>query len=166
MARIVAVTRRLARDGHPVPEEGPPADWPRGGVALEARLDTRAGSPLWRRVRLTAGLALAWVILRMGRRIGGFDPLRYKRMVSANADFRKLDDGLKMTIDIDPATRAALIAELDAAQAAGLLRYGLSEQAEAMMTCFVPSALSDDHVHFIDGASGGYTAAARQMKSG
>jgi hypothetical protein len=28
----------------------------------------------------------------------------------------------------------------------------------------VPSILTDDHVHFIDGAAGGYTQAARLMK--
>jgi hypothetical protein len=33
-----------------------------------------------------------------------------------------------------------------------------------MMTCIVPSILTDDHVHFIDGAAGGYTQAARLMK--
>jgi hypothetical protein len=35
-----------------------------------------------------------------------------------------------------------------------------------MMTCFTPSAFRSDHVHFIDGALGGYASAARALKGG
>jgi hypothetical protein len=34
-----------------------------------------------------------------------------------------------------------------------------------MMTCFTPSALRPDHVHFIDGARGGYASAATALKT-
>ncbi|MEM9126092.1 MAG: DUF3095 family protein, partial [Pseudomonadota bacterium] len=44
-------------------------------------------------------------------------------------------------------------------------RYGLYVQDEAMMTCFVPAATRDDHVHFVDGASGGYAQAAAAMRT-
>ena len=167
VAEVAAVTRRLARDGHPAPEDGPPAKWPSGAAGIEA-LATGRGAGFVARLPILATMTLAWVILRLGLRtgitLGGFDPAHYTRTVSANADFRKLDDGLKMTIDIDPGTRAALVAVLDDARARGVLRYGLSDQDEAMMTCIVPSALADDHVHFIDGAAGGYTAAAAQLR--
>jgi hypothetical protein len=33
-----------------------------------------------------------------------------------------------------------------------------------MVTCFVPSAMTDDHVHFVDGAAGGYARAAAAMR--
>jgi hypothetical protein len=33
------------------------------------------------------------------------------------------------------------------------------------MTCFTLSALRSDHVHFIDGARGGYAAAAMALKA-
>jgi hypothetical protein len=32
------------------------------------------------------------------------------------------------------------------------------------MTCFVPSPTRRDHIHFVDGAMGGYAAAARSLK--
>lgn len=32
------------------------------------------------------------------------------------------------------------------------------------MTCIVPSPLSRDHMHFVDGADGGYAAAASRLK--
>ena len=34
-----------------------------------------------------------------------------------------------------------------------------------MMTCFTPSAMRSDHVHFIDGARGGYASAATALKA-
>jgi hypothetical protein len=33
------------------------------------------------------------------------------------------------------------------------------------VTCFVPSATQRGHVHFVDGAGGGYTMAAKAMKA-
>ena len=48
---------------------------------------------------------------------------------------------------------------------AGIVRYGLHRQDAAMMTCFTPSALRSDHVHFIDGARGGYASAATALKA-
>ena len=33
------------------------------------------------------------------------------------------------------------------------------------MTCFVPSPTRSDHVHFVDGAAGGYAAAAAPSSS-
>ena len=34
-----------------------------------------------------------------------------------------------------------------------------------MMTCFTPSVMRSDHVHFIDGARGGYASAATALKA-
>jgi len=33
------------------------------------------------------------------------------------------------------------------------------------MTCFVPSYTSSNHVHFVDGARGGYATAAAAIKA-
>ena len=33
------------------------------------------------------------------------------------------------------------------------------------MTCIVPSFMRDDHLHFVDGADGGYTRAALALKA-
>ncbi|MEO0863503.1 MAG: DUF3095 family protein, partial [Pseudomonadota bacterium] len=103
-------------------------------------------------------------LLKTKVKLGGFDPAHYQRTVGGNADFRKFDDGLKMTIDCDADTVARLRAVLD--RAADVVRYGLHEQDKAMMTCIVPSIMDDSHVHFIDGAAGGYTQAAVGLKGG
>ena len=41
----------------------------------------------------------------------------------------------------------------------------LTFQGAAQVTCFVPSATQSGHVHFVDGAGGGYTMAAKAMKT-
>jgi hypothetical protein len=47
----------------------------------------------------------------------------------------------------------------------GVVRYGTHRQQAAMMTCFAPSPANPTHVHFIDGADGGYAVAATAMKA-
>ena len=56
--------------------------------------------------------------------------------------------------------------DLRAGAAAGLIDYGLHAQASALMTCIVPSLARNDHIHFIDGADGGYARAAERLKAG
>ncbi|MAC82006.1 MAG: adenylate cyclase [Rhodobacteraceae bacterium] len=154
--RVLALTSALDRGGHPVPEDGPPVAWPPPGTELEMAVTGRG------RLALLAETFMIWVIMKTGRGPSGFDVGEYVRTTARNADFRKFDDGLKMTLDCDAATVAALKAMLD--DASGVARYGLEEQDEAMMTCIVPSAFGDDHLHFVDGASGGYTRAAARLK--
>jgi hypothetical protein len=69
-----------------------------------------------------------------------------------------------MTVDCSPDAAARLRAILDEAAAAGVVRYGLHMQDAALMTCVVPSVLTSDHMHFVDGADGGYASAARQLR--
>jgi Protein of unknown function (DUF3095) len=82
-----------------------------------------------------------------------------------NSDFRKYDDALRMVLDCTPDLERALSTRLAAAASAGIARYGLYQQDAAMMTCFTPSAVRSDHVHFIDGARGGYASAATALKA-
>lgn len=161
---LIAIEETLVRIGNPTPETGPDYRWPPEGLVLEAKA-SRGDAPLWKR-KLQLGLEtlLALFFFRTGMKAGGFDPRHYTRTSAENADFRKFDDSLKMTIDCDAATRARIEALLEDAAARGLLRYGLFEQDAAIMTCIVPSITEDDHVHFIDGAAGGYTAAATMIK--
>ncbi len=164
LREVVAVADRLDRSGHPARETGPGADWPPAGATLEAHAQRRGHSVGRARRKVLFESLMAWLLIRTGWKIGGFDARHYRRTVGANADFRKFDDGLKMTLDCDPATEERLRSLLEKGQRDGLARFGLYRQDEAMMTCIVPSMLTDDHFHFVDGAAGGYTEAARQIK--
>jgi len=161
---IIALVERSPDAGRPVPPDGPPLRWPPAGLDYEARA-ARGGSLLRRRA-YTLGLTLfAYVVMRFGIKVGGFVPKVYTRQVVENSDFRKYDDGLRMILDCTEDLGGALTARLVAAAEQGVVRYGLHRQDAAMMTCFTPSAMRSDHVHFIDGARGGYASAATALKA-
>jgi Protein of unknown function (DUF3095) len=103
--------------------------------------------------------------VRFDIKVGGFVPKTYTQQVVENSDFRKYDDGLRMILDCTEELERAVSERLAAAAAVGIVRYGLHRQDAAMMTCFTPSALRSDHVHFIDGARGGYASAATALKA-
>jgi hypothetical protein len=130
----------------------------------------RARGPLWgslglRRLHLLGATLLAHLVFRFGLRVGGFSPLRYLDELVANTDFRKYDDGLRMTVDCSPELAARIEARLEAAEAAGLVRFGLHRQGAALTTCITPVAAMRDHVHFVDGEDGGYARAAQVLKA-
>jgi hypothetical protein len=104
-------------------------------------------------------------LMRFNIPVGKFAPKRYLQQVVENSDFRKFDDGLRMILDCTPELAADIEQRLAAAAAQGIVRYGLHEQDAAMMTCFTPSVMRADHVHFIDGARGGYASAATVLKA-
>ncbi|MGO4624736.1 DUF3095 family protein [Ensifer sp. 2YAB10] len=83
--------------------------------------------------------------------------------VAANSDFRKYDDGLRLTVDCAVEQIDRVEAILVAARARGEVIFGLHRQSHALMTCLVPSARPDAHLHFLDGMDGGFAKAAEMM---
>ena len=149
----------------PVPQGGPALGGPTAGLDIEARVERRAnGSLVLARMALLARRIAAWIVFRLGRPLGRFDPRRYREELAANSDFRKYDDGLRLTLDCTPALADALEKRLAGAEAAGIARFGLHRQPAAIMTCITPSVYDSRHVHFIDGAAGGYASAAARLK--
>ena len=164
-SEVIKLTEAEGRGGHPVPEAGPNFAIRPAALVREASATRRpAESVAGRFARITGEMALAVALDKTGRSLGGFDPKRYRSWVARNTDFRKYDDALRMTVDCSPATAAALEAALQRAEAAGTAYYGLHRQDAALMTCIVPSYVTDDHLHFLDGAGGGYALAAQALK--
>ncbi len=161
---VMALVSNLDRGGHPVMASGPSFTWPPAGLELEARAGDST-VPLWRRkLMLYLETFIALIFFKTGLKVGGFDSAHYTKTSGANADFQKFEDALMMTIDCDVKTQMALSTLLADAEQKNIIRYGIVEQNEALMTCIVPSVMSDDHMHFIDGASGGYATAAARVK--
>jgi hypothetical protein len=164
IARLVQQSPGASR---PVPGAGLRLKWPPTGLDLEVRARRGAGEPrLLRRIRVLAWTLMAFLIMRIGVPVGRFVPKEYTRQVIENSDFRKFDDALRMVLDCTTELAAAIERRLADAAAAGTVRYGLHRQDAAMMTCFTPSPANPNHVHFIDGALGGYALAASALKSG
>ena len=164
---ILALADENPAGGNPLPKGGPPSPWRNASSEIERRLRSaaRPNSVLDGRVATTARTFASTAMLRSGRRFGRFDAARYRRELVANSDFRKFDDGLRMTIDCTPALADRIEARLARAEADGIARSGTFRQGASLMTCFVPSPTRSDHVHFLDGAGGGYARAAGVLKA-
>jgi Protein of unknown function (DUF3095) len=161
---IVALVERSPDAGRPVPAGGPPLRWPPQGIEFEARA-RRSGALMTRRAYVLGRTLLYYAVMRLGIRVGRFVPAIYRQQVVENSDFRKYDDALRMIIDCTEDLANELHTRLSEAASRGIVRYGLHRQDAAMMTCFTPSAVRSDHVHFIDGARGGYASAATALKA-
>jgi hypothetical protein len=163
VTQVVAISAEQSRNGHPVPADGPSLRFSMTGINREASATAPAGQRFGKRLWIMLQIGLTIFLHRFGLKLGTFDARRYRQDVSGNTDFRKFDDGLKMTIDVDAHHLSRIQTLLEKAQANGIARYGLHRQSSALMTCFVPTPLSRDHMHFIDGAGGGYAVAASQI---
>lgn len=164
VTRIVDQTPDASR---PLPGQGLRLKWPPQGYDLEARASRRANESIrLRKAKVLALTFLYFLIMRSGLRIGRFIPARYTHELIQNSDFRKFDDSLRMVLDCTPELTAEIEDYLKAAAAKGVVRYGMHRQDAAMMTCFTPSPGNPNHVHFIDGAQGGYALAANALKDG
>jgi hypothetical protein len=165
VGEIVALIESSREAGRPLPEGGPGLRWPPTGLDLEARASRKGGERIIsRRLALLAHTLASFLIFRTGLDVGRFSPARYRRELVENSDFRKYDDGLRLTLDCTPDFADRVERRLVAAEEAGKARFGLHRQGAAIMTCITPSPTESDHVHFIDGADGGYAEAARRLK--
>lgn len=59
--------------------------------------------------------------------------------------------------------RRLLLAKLETLEAAGAIVFGLHVSDASIMSCYVRNR-DDAHIHFVDGAGGGYTQAAKVLK--
>ena len=162
IARIVDKTPDSSR---PVPGQQLRFTWPPAGADLEARASRRADESIRaRKIKVLARTFLYFLIMRFSITVGAFIPAKYAQELIENSDFRKFDDSLRMVLDCTPALADEIEQHLTACAAKGVVRYGTYRQHAAMMTCFTPSPTRSNHVHFIDGAMGGYAMAASAMK--
>jgi len=138
--------------------------WPPSGLRMEARA-TENGRGFWRHYLglLLQSLVQAWCE-RFDRKAGPYDAPAYRAELRANTDFRKFDGMLRTVLDVTHEQAAAIEAYLEREYLAGRLVYGVHIADSALMTCLVFSLEQSEHVHFIDGANGGFAMAAVGFK--
>lgn len=156
---------REIEEGRPISEETARIALSPQAISLETRAIRSDQSYPATYLRLIGLYIFIWFMFITGRQVGDFDPNHYRRETVRNTDFRKFDDGLKLTIDCSRETFDGLTKLLDEARVNAIADYGLHAQDTALMTCIVPSHTSSDHMHFVDGAGGGYAKAAEMLKA-
>lgn len=79
------------------------------------------------------------------------------------SDTLVMDGKINTVISGTEGQRLELQAVLDQLEEDGEILYGLFVSGESVMSCYVRD-LKDGHIHFVDGAEGGYTKAAGMLK--
>jgi Protein of unknown function (DUF3095) len=160
---IVTMAMNAKGGGRPITLASLGSAWPAEAIALEAAASaTPSQSRFGARIGVAAKYGLGLIFNAFKLKAGDFDAALYASDVADNADFRKFDDGLRMTLDCSPEFADTLEQRLKAA--GDIAEYGAFRQTNALLTCFVPSITDRGHVHFVDGAGGGYAMAAQAMK--
>ena len=79
------------------------------------------------------------------------------------ADTLVIDGRINTVISGNTKQRLQLEEALNKLETEGKIRYGLFVSKESVMSCYVPNE-ENAHIHFVDGAEGGYTKAAGVLK--
>ena len=165
VSEVLDLAGRDRRMSHPLPPEGLRFQWPPRGLSLELAASAHGLQRVSKVFSILGEQAIGWLSDRTGWSFGRFNARDYRRDVAQNSDFRKFDDGLKLTIDVAADLSDQIEQRLQRAENDGICVYGLHRQSEALVTCIVPSPVTRDHIHFIDGADGGYVSASQHLKA-
>lgn len=161
---VVEMATGAQDGGRPITLSSLGVGWPGEAITLEAAATSSPGrARLKRRFAVARKFFINHAFFKFRMKKGDIDGGVYVNDVAANADFRKFDDGLRMTLDCSTEFADALEQRLQSAS--DIADYGAFRQENALMTCFVPSITDRGHVHFVDGAGGGYAMAAQAMKA-
>jgi len=87
----------------------------------------------------------------------------YLRNLVSMSDTLVIDGRINTVISGTAEQREMLVKELNKLEADGEIIYGLHVSKESVISCYVRN-VNDKHIHFIDGAEGGYTKAAGMIK--
>jgi hypothetical protein len=159
---VVQLAMSAEDGGRPITLSSLVAAWPGQAIALETAAAAPGESRLKRRLSIWGKYLLGLVFTKFKLKAGEFDAAEYLHDIASNSDFRKFDDGLRMTLDCSNEFADALEKRLQ--QASDIAEYGAFRQDNALLTCYAPSITDRSHVHFVDGAGGGYAMAAQAMK--
>ena len=114
-------------------------------------------------MKMRGVVILGWFLMRFGIRTSATDWGSYKTTLARNSDVKKFNDCFRQVLAGNAAQRERLTAWLDERFARRGLVYGVHVANRAQMTCLVFD-YSGRHLHFIDGADGGLSMAAKALK--
>jgi hypothetical protein len=164
---INALENALEEDaGHPISLGGLRLGAIFGDFSIEARLRSgQSKGPAYDAAHQHAHnkSLIGRTLIGFRSQAGGFDGSQYPAELIQNTDFRKFDEALRMVLDVSGEQLEVVTSELESERSRGDIVYGIHTAPSALITCFV-KAYAGDHVHFVDGANGGYALAARQLK--
>ena len=139
--------------------------WPPSGLRSEARLFAGTSQRVRKWMWIYGTSLVQFFLERFDKSAGDYNAPVYRKELRANSDFRRFDDTLRMILDCPVETAAAIESFFDDLHDQGKIAFGVHRSEHALMTCLVFSLTKGEHVHFVDGSDGGFTAAAVQLKA-
>jgi len=139
--------------------------WPPRGLRAEIDITVGNRNRFTYALRLYLNSLLQWALDRFDLSAGGYRGQQYRVELRDNTDYRRFDDTLRMLIDCSREQADKIDALLATQAQNGILKYGLHSSPTALMTCLVFNLDKGEHIHFVDGGDGGFTAAAKKMKA-
>ncbi len=159
---LLSSIEQIAPEAMPITLGNLPDRWPPEFLMHESRMKKQGRLAQWLHYLGVAALTgLLTLIVKRTRHDPQSAAGRYMASLCKNNDYLKLDDCLRMVIDVSGAQREAIAQLLESVQRQHGIRWGWHFSRAALFTCVVRSP--DLHLHFVDGDEGGYTAAARDM---
>lgn len=165
LKRLSALLQGNLQDAAPASRFSMRFVWPPKGLQLEARATAGRGSLPSRYLAVLLSSLIQWFCERFDMTAGPYDAPRYRRELRANTDFRKYDGMLRCVLDVSTDEANAIVDYLESEYSAGRLVYGHRLAESALMTCLVFDLAKSTHIHFIDGADGGFALAAKDFKT-
>lgn len=133
------------------------------GLAMEAKL---RGPRRLRTLGWAAFTAFNQLLCEtFGIEIGGYDGRTYRDQLVSYSDFRKYDGIFRTVLNVTEDQAARIESFLEGEHRKGRVIWGAHLSDEALMTCLLFDLGHHRHVHFVDGADGGFAAAARAFKA-
>lgn len=149
----------------PVAAENMKFTWPPRGLAAEARATHRQGRGFKRRLaKILIQSFIQYLLEKFDKEAGGYDAPVYREELRRNSDYRRFDDTLRLVLDCPEQDADKIETVLRRLRDEGLIAYGTHRTDSALMTCLLFSLADSEHVHFIDGANGGFAMAAVGLK--
>lgn len=135
-------------------------------LSIEANVRTAFQSG-WERLKYYFKLYFyrwfAAFIMKFGITLYSTDYGEYKKDLIANTDYRKFDHALRMVISGSAEQHLQLRTVLEKYKEEKKIVFGMHKSRSSLITCIVTS-YNKDHVHFLDGANGGYANASKELK--
>ena len=162
---ISEITATNTDSGKPIGEANMYFRWPPRGLSLEIDATVGARNRNLYALRLYLQSLFQWCLNKFDMSAGGYDGKQYRVELRENTDYRRFDDTLRILLDCTAAQADQIEAMLASHSQRGALDYGVHRSASALMTCLVFSLEKGEHIHFVDGDNGGFTSAAKNLKS-
>ena len=121
----------------------------------------------WKKNYFTAAFLRTFIgqlYFRFNWRINNLRGQQYLEQVITNADTLTIDGRINTIISSSMEKRIKFVEFLNAEEKAGNLIFGHFISRESVMTCYIENR-DEKHIHFVDGADGGYTEASKELKN-